>query len=71
MVNSVSFVDMPYRMAGEQPEHFAQYLLQAIARGGNPSTYIMGAPGRIPYANLPYSTHITKFHRGTVTSTPT
>ncbi|MGK9230269.1 beta-galactosidase trimerization domain-containing protein [Inquilinus limosus] len=63
MVNSVSFVDMPYRMAGEQPEHFAQYLLQAIARGGNPSTYIMGAPGRIPYANLAYSSPITKFHR--------
>ncbi|WP_262268849.1 alpha-amylase family protein [Microvirga yunnanensis] len=63
MVNSVSFVDMPYRMAGEQPEHFAQYLLQAIARGGNPSTYIMGTPGRIPYANLAYSSSITKFHR--------
>jgi hypothetical protein len=63
MVNSVSFVDMPYRMAGEQPEHFAQYLLQAIARGGNPSTYIMGAPGRIPYVNLAYSSPITKFHR--------
>ncbi len=63
MVNSVSFVDMPYRMAGEQREHFAQYLLQAIARGGNPSTYIMGAPGRIPYANLAYSSPITKFHR--------
>lgn len=63
MVNSVSFVDMPYRMAGEQPEHFAQYLLQAIARGGNPSTYIMGAPGRIPYANLAHSSPITKFHR--------
>jgi hypothetical protein len=63
MVNSVSFVDMPYRMAGEQPEHFAQYLLQAIARGGNPSTYIMGAPGRIPYANLPLAGEITRFHR--------
>jgi hypothetical protein len=63
MVNSVSFVDMPYRMAGEQPEHFAQYLLQAIARGGNPSTYIMGAPGRIPYANIRHSTEITKFHK--------
>ncbi|MFE0757456.1 alpha-amylase family protein [Inquilinus sp. NPDC058860] len=63
MVNSVSFVDMPYRMAGEQPEHFAQYLLQAIARGGNPSTYIMGAPGRIPYANLAHASPITKFHR--------
>jgi len=63
MVNSVSFVDMPYRMAGEQPEHFAQYLLQAIARGGNPSTYIMGAPGRIPYANLAPSSPITKFRQ--------
>jgi hypothetical protein len=60
MVNSVSFVDMPYRMAGEQPEHFAQYLLQAIARGGNPSTYIMGAPGRIPYANLPIAGDIAR-----------
>lgn len=63
MINSVSFVDMPYRMSGEQPEMFAQYLLQAIARGGNPSTYIMGAPGRIPYANLPMAGEITRFHR--------
>jgi hypothetical protein len=63
MVNSVSFVDMPYRMAGEQPEHFAQYLIQAIARGGNPSTYIMGAPGRIPYANLPMAKEVTQFHK--------
>jgi len=66
MVNSVSFVDMPYRMAGEQPEHFAQYLLQAIARGGNPSTYIMGTPGRIPYANLPLSGEISRFRRDNV-----
>ncbi|MDT0682319.1 beta-galactosidase [Roseicyclus sp. F158] len=63
LVNSVSFVDMPYRMSGEQPEMFAQYLLQAIARGGNPSTYIMGAPGRIPYANLPEAARIEGFHR--------
>ncbi|WP_022731349.1 alpha-amylase family protein [Thalassospira lucentensis] len=63
LVNSVSFIDMPYRMSGEQPEMFAQYLLQAIARGGNPSTYIMGAPGRIPYANLPVAGQIQCFHR--------
>ena len=63
LVNSVSFVDMPYRMAGEQPEHFAQYLLQAIAQGGRPSTYIMGAPGRIPYPNLPLAGEITRFFR--------
>jgi len=63
MINSVSFVDMPYRMSGEQPELFAQYLIQAIARGGNPSTYIMGAPGRIPYANLPLAGEVTRFHK--------
>lgn len=62
LVNSVSFVDMPYRMAGEQPEHFAQYLIQCIARRGNPSTYIMGVPGRIPYANLPLAGEITRFY---------
>lgn len=62
MVNSVSFVDMPYRMSGEQPEHFAQYLLQAIARGGRPSTYIMGEPGRIPYANLPLAGEVQRFY---------
>lgn len=63
MINSVSFVDMPYRMSGEQPELFAQYLLQAIARGGNPSTYIMGAPGRIPYANLPLAGEVQRFFK--------
>lgn len=63
MVNSVSFVDMPYRMAAERPERFAQYLVQGIARGGRPSTYIMGAPGRVPYANLELGGVITRFYR--------
>lgn len=61
LVNSAAFVDMPYRMAGEQPELFAQYLLQAIARGGNPSTYMMGAPGRIVYPNVPLAGEIQRF----------
>lgn len=63
MVNCVSFVDMPYRMAGEQPEHFAQYQLQAMARGGNLSTYIMGAPGRIHYPSLELGGEINRFYR--------
>jgi len=63
LVNSVAFLDMPYRMAGEQPEHFAQYLVQTISRGGNPSTYIMGTPGQIPYPCLPVAGEITRFHR--------
>ncbi|MEB5967384.1 alpha-amylase family protein [Comamonas testosteroni] len=61
LVNSACFVDMPYRMAGEQPELFAQYLLQAIARGGNPSTYMMGAPGRIDYPSHKLAGEIQSF----------
>ncbi|PRX96548.1 alpha-amylase family protein [Allonocardiopsis opalescens] len=48
MVNCVAFIDPVYRMGSEQPEHFAQYLVQAVARGGNPSAYYFGAPGRLP-----------------------
>ncbi|KAJ9145502.1 hypothetical protein NKR23_g5271 [Pleurostoma richardsiae] len=33
LVNSTCFMDMPYRMASEEPAHFAQYLLQCISRG--------------------------------------
>lgn len=50
MVNCVAFIDSSYRMGSEQPEHFAQYVVQAMARGGNPSAYYFGAPGRLPTA---------------------
>ena len=63
LVNCAGFVDMPYRMAAEQPELFAQYLIQAVARGANPSTYIMGPPGRIPYKNFAIAGDVTRFHR--------
>jgi hypothetical protein len=63
LVHSVAFMDMPYRMAGEQPEHVAQYLVQAISRGANPSTYIMGTPEQIPYPCLEIAGEITRFHR--------
>jgi len=48
MVNCVGFIDSAYRMGSEQPEHFAQYVVQTLARGGNPSAYYFGAPGRLP-----------------------
>jgi hypothetical protein len=63
LTNSVGFVDMPYRMASEDPHHFAQYLVQAIARGANPSTYIMGTPATTPYACLEVASRLTRFHR--------
>lgn len=63
LVNAVAFVDMPYRLASEDPWHMAQHLVQAIARGGVPSTYIMGSPGDIPYECLERAAEITRFHR--------
>ena len=61
-VNAVAFVDMPYRMAPEQGEHLALYLTQAISRGANPSTYIMGPPDRIDDPGLEAAAAITRFH---------
>ncbi|MCW4459802.1 alpha-amylase family protein [Microbacterium sp. MPKO10] len=52
LVNAVAFLDMPYRLSDEQPEMLGQYLVQAIARGANPSTYIMGATRGILYDGL-------------------
>ncbi|MDQ3655442.1 MAG: beta-galactosidase, partial [Chloroflexota bacterium] len=63
LVNSVGFVDMPYRLAGEEPHHFAQYLVQAISRGAIPSTYIMGTPDVIDYECLDTGAEIIQFHR--------
>ncbi len=63
LVNSTVFVDMPYRMAAEDPHHVGQFFAQAIARGANPSTYIMGPIGTITYGGLDAAAKITRFHR--------
>ncbi|KAL4882332.1 glycosyl hydrolase 6-domain-containing protein [Aspergillus karnatakaensis] len=63
LVNSTCFLDMPYRMASEEPSHFAQYLLQCISRGGYPSTYMMGTPGQIPYLCLETAGEISRYHK--------
>lgn len=63
LTNAVSFVDMPYRWAGEEPHHMAQHLAQAIARGANPSTYVMGTPAVGQYECLETASRITRHHR--------
>jgi hypothetical protein len=63
VLNAAAHIDSKYRMGAEQPEHLAQYLIQAIARGGNPSTYILGAPGRLPMTSSSLAQHVTRFHR--------
>ncbi|KAM5349146.1 hypothetical protein ACJ41O_008969 [Fusarium nematophilum] len=62
LANSTCFLDMRYRMAGEEPAHFAQYMIQCISRGGTPSTYMMGIPGKIPYPCLDVARDITQFY---------
>lgn len=62
-VNSVAFVDMPYRLAAEEPAHYEQYIAQTLARGGNPSVYIMGTPGQIDYPNVAAVAPLFRFHR--------
>ncbi|GGM31400.1 beta-galactosidase trimerization domain-containing protein [Promicromonospora citrea] len=63
LVNAVAFWDMPYRFAAEQPEMLGQYLAQAIARGANPSTYVMGPAGHVAYDGLSAAAAVTRFHR--------
>jgi Hypothetical glycosyl hydrolase 6/Beta-galactosidase trimerisation domain len=63
LVNAAAFVDMPYRLAGEEPHAYQQYLVQAIARGANPSIYIMGAPDVVRYRCLEAGREIIRFHR--------
>ncbi|UGQ11410.1 beta-galactosidase trimerization domain-containing protein [Yinghuangia sp. ASG 101] len=63
VLNAAAHIDATYRMGAEQPEHVAQYLLQAIARGGNPSTYVLGAPGRLPMESVSTARSVTRFHR--------
>lgn len=62
-VNCVGFVDMPYRWAGEDPHHFAQYFVQAMAHGGRPSTYVMGTPDVGNYEGLAIGGVLTRFYR--------
>lgn len=63
VLNAVAHIDSKYRMGAEQPEHLAHHLVQAIARGGNPSTYILGAPGRLPMDSVSLARTVTQFHR--------
>ncbi|WP_166163300.1 alpha-amylase family protein [Chelativorans oligotrophicus] len=63
LCHCVTFVDMPYRIASEQPEHFAQHQIQGLSRGANISAYIMGVPGEIEYPSLEVGREIMRFHR--------
>lgn len=62
LINAASFLDHGYRICSEQPENYIQYFIQAISRGANPSTYIIGLPGEIEWLGLENAGQISRFH---------
>ncbi|GAA1171942.1 alpha-amylase family protein [Nesterenkonia xinjiangensis] len=62
-VNSAAFVDMPYRWAGEDPHRYAQYLVQTIATGAQPSLYLMGRIEDSKYEAVEAGAEVMRFHR--------
>lgn len=62
LVNCAVFNDHAFRLSYEQIDHFVQFHLQAIARGANPSTYIIGYPDVIPNPALAEAAPLMRFH---------
>ena len=62
-VNSVMFLDLPYRFTPEQPGQLALYFAQTLAHGGNPSSYLVGTPERLPGTTFDVVRDVFGFHR--------
>lgn len=62
-VNSVMFIDMPYRFVPEQPGMLGSYFVQTIANGGNPSAYMVGTPDLFSARDFEIVRDVFQFHR--------
>ena len=60
-INSVLFLDIPYRFAAEQPGMVAVRLAQTIAHGANPYIYVIGADTSHYRGNLPVCRELLGF----------
>lgn len=63
LVNAAVFNDHAFRISAEQTPHFVQFHLQAMAKGANPSTYIIGYPGQVPWPALSEAGELMRFHK--------
>jgi hypothetical protein len=63
MINSVTFLDLPYRFTAEQPGLVQLELAQVISQGCNPSAYIIGTPDLADRRALSASRELLRFHR--------
>lgn len=61
LANCASFLDHAYRITPENKHHYEQYHIQALARGANPSSYVIGYPGKIPWAGLDAAGDLIRF----------
>lgn len=62
-VNTVTFIDLPYRFTAEQPGYLGLHLVQTFAQGANPSSYIIGTPDRADQRILDVTGQLFTFHR--------
>jgi len=62
-VNTVTFIDLPYRFTAEQPGLIGLELVQTIAQGANPSSYIIGTPDRADQRILDTTARLFGYHR--------
>jgi hypothetical protein len=63
VVNSVMFVDIPYRFMAEQSGLLGLHLVQTIAHGGNPMAYVLGVPELLKPAAFDVVKEVFEFHR--------
>jgi Hypothetical glycosyl hydrolase 6/Beta-galactosidase trimerisation domain len=62
-VNTVTFIDLPYRFTAEQPGFIGLDLVQTFAQGANPSSYIIGTPDLADQRILDSTARLFTYHR--------
>jgi hypothetical protein len=63
-INSVMFLDLPYRFSAEQPGLVGLHLAQTLAQGANPWAYVIGTPENQPdRKNFGIVGQMLRFHR--------
>ncbi len=62
-INSVMFLDLPYRFSAEQPGLVGLHLAQTIAQGANPWAYVVGTPDQPDRKNFAIVGKMLRFHR--------
>lgn len=63
VINSVMFLDLPYRFSAEQPGLVGLHLAQTISQGVNPWAYVLGTPEQPDRKNFGIVRQMLAFHR--------